>query len=102
MGKWIAILLGLILIALGVWGIIEWREDVWKFVKAGLVVAAIIVGMGAFAFGWSEIRSAAEERKLAEPVAPTPPPSEATPPPSAAPGGESSGEGAHTRPPGGG
>jgi hypothetical protein len=88
MGKWIAILLGLILIALGIWGIIKWPGDIWNFVKGGLVIAAIIVGLGAIAFGWSELRSAAEERRLAESAAAaTPPP----PPPSTPSGGEPSG-----------
>jgi len=89
MGKWIAILLGIILVALGVWGIIVWRYDyIWPFVAAGLAIGAVIVGLGAIAFGVSEVRSAAEERKIAEsaPPASTPPP----PPPAA--GGESSGD----------
>jgi len=76
MGKWISILLGLILIALGIWGIVErWWEYVWPFVYAGLVVMAILVGLGALVFGISEVRSAAEERRVTEPVAPPPPPS---------------------------
>jgi hypothetical protein len=92
MGKWIAILLGLVLLALGVWGIwVWWYDMVWPFIAGGLVVTAIIVGLGAIAFGISEARSAAEERKLAEPVAPTPPPP-------AAPSGESSSEGGQTPP----
>jgi membrane protein involved in colicin uptake len=81
MGKWIAILLGIILLALGVWGIIVWASEyVWPFVAAALVIGAVIIGLGAIAFGYSEIRSAAEERKIAE----------AAPPPTAPPtaGGE--------------
>jgi hypothetical protein len=100
MGKWIAILLGVVLLALGVWGIWAWWYDiVWPFIAGGLVVMAIIVGLGAIAFGVSEVRSAAEERKLAEPVAPTAPP---TAPPAAPGGGEPPSEGGQTPPPTGG
>jgi len=78
MGKWISILLGLVLIVLGIWGIFADLETVWKFVYAGLVILAILVGLGALMFGISEVRSAAEERRVAEPTAPPPPPAAPT------------------------
>jgi len=81
MGKWISILLGLILIALGIWGVLADLPRVWDFVYAGLVILCILVGLGALMFGISEVRSAAEERRVAEPAAPPPPPA-------APPGGE--------------
>ena len=74
MGKAIIILIGLVFIALGVWGIAAWPDAVLFFIKAMVALGLIIVGLGMLAFGISEIRSAAEERRLAAEVEATPPP----------------------------
>jgi len=74
MGKAFIILFGLILIALGVWGIVAWWPEVLIVIKAMLVLCAVLLGLGMLAFGISEIRSAAEERRLAAEVEATPPP----------------------------
>ncbi len=68
MGKVVSILIGLGLIALGVWGcaIPYWREAVVDFLKGGLVITALLVGLGILVFGLSELRAA--------PQVPPPPP----------------------------
>jgi len=67
MGKVISILMGLILMALGVWGVIAWTGEVVVFLKAAIVLMAIIVGLGIFVFGLSELRAGAEEPPVVEP-----------------------------------
>ena len=69
MGKVLSILIGLILMALGVWGIVDegWRAAVVAFVQGGLVILAILVGLGVFVFGLSELRAGAEEPPVMEP-----------------------------------
>ena len=69
MGKVISILIGLILMALGVWAIAgseSWRGAVWTFVQGGLVIMAIVVGLGIFVFGLSELRAGAGEPPIIE------------------------------------
>ena len=67
MGKVLSILIGLILMALGVWGIAGgWRGDVLSFIKGGLVIMAIVIGLGIFVFGISELRAAGEEPPVVE------------------------------------
>jgi hypothetical protein len=80
MGKVLSILIGLILIALGVWGIMSWSEEVRYFVKGALVIMAIIIGLGIFVFGVSELRAGGEEPSLAaEPPPPSQPPTAPNP-----------------------
>lgn len=67
MGKVISILIGLILMALGIWGVVEWTGEVVVFLKAAIVLMAIIVGLGIFVFGLSELRAGAEEPPVVEP-----------------------------------
>ena len=69
MGKVLSILIGLILMALGVWGIVDegWRGAVIAFVQGGLVILALLVGLGVFVFGLSELRAGAEEPPVMEP-----------------------------------
>ncbi|UCC67358.1 MAG: hypothetical protein JSV79_09515 [Armatimonadota bacterium] len=81
MGKVLSILIGLILIAVGVWLIVAydvWRDAVVTFVLGGLVIMAIIVGLGIFVFGLSELRAGAEEPQVVEPSPPAETPSEPT------------------------
>jgi hypothetical protein len=66
MGKFLSILIGLILLALGVWGFIAWTPQVWIFVQAALVLMAIVVGLGIFVFGLSELRAGDEEPPVVE------------------------------------
>jgi NADH:ubiquinone oxidoreductase subunit K len=72
MGKALSIIIGLILIALGVWGIIAWRSEVVQFIKAAVVIMAVIIGLGIFVFGVSELRAGGEEPPTVE----APPPSQ--------------------------
>jgi sulfite exporter TauE/SafE len=60
MGKVVSIVIGLIFLALGVWGIIEWRAQVLVFLQAAVAIMAVIVGLGIFIFGVSELRATAE------------------------------------------
>jgi|GEM_PF-1621352 len=69
MGKALSILIGLILMALGVWGVIAWGTEVLHFLMAAVVIMAILIGLGVFVFGLSELRAGAEE----PPVVETPP-----------------------------
>ena len=71
MGKVISILIGLILMALGVVGIIGWKEEVIAFLQAAIVLMAIVVGLFSFVFGLSELRASSEELPIVE--APPPP-----------------------------
>jgi hypothetical protein len=77
MGKVLSILIGLILIALGVWGVMAWSDDVLAFVKGAIVIMAIIIGLGIFVFGISELRAGGEEPTVME--APSPPEGPAQP-----------------------
>jgi len=69
MGKAISILIGLILMALGIWGVVEWTGEVVVFLKAAIVLMAIIVGLGILVFGLSELRAGAEEPPVVPPPA---------------------------------
>jgi len=84
MGKVLSILLGIVFVVLGIWGINQWPTPVLDFIKAGVSIGLILVGLGAFLFGISELKAAAEEKK-AEAEVPSPPPA---PEPEAKPEGE--------------
>jgi hypothetical protein len=70
MGKFLSILIGLILLALGIWGVIAWSGDVLIFLKAAIALMAIVVGLGIFVFGVSELRAGGEEPPIVEPTPP--------------------------------
>lgn len=60
MGKVLSILIGLALAGVGVWLIVAVpgvRESVSHFVKGGLVIMAILIGLGILLFGLSELRA---------------------------------------------
>ena len=63
--KALTIIVGLILLVVG---ILLWigplRAQAWTAVLGGIVVGLILVGLGALMIGISEIRSAAEEKRL--------------------------------------
>lgn len=65
MGKVLSILIGVVLLVVGIWLIYIWWPQVWEFVQAGIAITAVIIGLGALAFGISELRSAVEEPPLA-------------------------------------
>jgi hypothetical protein len=69
MGKVVSILIGLILIGLGVWGCIleSWQQAVVGFIKGGVVIMALVIGLGILVFALSELRA------VPEPPAPEPP-----------------------------
>jgi len=78
MGKWLSIIVGLVLAALGLAGIIAWwSETVWPFLKAGIVLAAFFIGVGAIVFGIGELRTPAEIPPITPPATPSAPPTSA-------------------------
>jgi len=83
MGKWLSIIIGLVLAALGLAGVIHWwGEGVKDFIRAGIVLAAFLIGVGAIIFGIGELRTPAEIPPAAS--QPSPPKGESPPqPPSA-------------------
>ena len=66
MGKVLSILIGLILLALGVWGIVAWTPQVLSFLRACIALMAVVVGLGIFVFGLSELRAGDEEPPVVE------------------------------------
>jgi hypothetical protein len=73
MGKVLSVIIGLVLMALGIWGVIKWPADVLVFVRAAVVIMAVLIGLGIFVFGVSELR-AGDEQPTVEAPAPQPPP----------------------------
>lgn len=70
MSKVISVLMGLALMALGAWGCVAWWPDVLSFLKAGVVVMALLVGLGVLVFGLSELRPEETVRSTAPPTPP--------------------------------
>lgn len=68
MSKLVAILIGLALMALGLWGAVAWWPEVLGFLKALVALLAVLTGLGIFVFGLSELRPEETVR------APAPPP----------------------------
>lgn len=73
MGKVLSILIGLILIVLGIWAISAWAPAVVIFIKAAVALMLVIIGLGIFVFGLSELRAGGEEPLAVEPPAQSPP-----------------------------
>jgi predicted RND superfamily exporter protein len=69
MGKFLGVVIGVVLVVLGLWGIVTW----WAFFVRGLMAAVpplmIVVGVVLVVFFVSEIRSSAKETAEMEPVA---------------------------------
>ena len=80
--KAVTILVGLIFLIVGI-AIIAlvpgWRAAVWTVIQGGIVVGLILVGLGALMIGISEIRSAAEEKRMAAELAASAPPQQQPP-----------------------
>jgi ABC-type multidrug transport system permease subunit len=75
--KAVTIIVGLIFLVGGIllW-VKVWPEDVLTVIKGGVVVSLILIGLGALMIGISEIRSAAEEKRMAAELAASTPPQE--------------------------
>jgi sulfite exporter TauE/SafE len=73
MGKIVSIVIGLIFLALGVWGIIAWSAQVLVFLQAAVAIMAVIVGLGIFIFGVSELRATSEQPAISPPAQPSSP-----------------------------
>ena len=71
--KVLTIIIGLVLIAGGILLVNRWPEEVLVLIKGVVALGLILVGLGAFFFGISEIRSAAEETRAAAQAPPPPP-----------------------------
>jgi len=69
MGKVLSIIIGLIVLALGIWGVMAWSAQVLVFLQAAIALMAVVIGLGIFVFGLSELR-AGEEPPVVEPVSP--------------------------------
>ena len=69
MGKFLGVVIGVVLVVLGLWGIVTW----WGLFVRGLMAAVpplmIVVGVVLVVFFVSEIRSSAKETAEMEPVA---------------------------------
>jgi len=70
MGKVVSIIIGLVFLALGVWGIIAWSAQVLVFLQAAVAIMAVIVGLGIFIFGVSELRATSEPPAITPPSPP--------------------------------
>jgi uncharacterized membrane protein len=70
MGKVLSIIIGLVFLALGIWGISAWAGEVLVFVKAAIAIMAVIVGLGIFIFGVSELRAGGEPPVVQPPLQP--------------------------------
>ena len=66
MGNVLAILLGLICIAGGGWLIYVWWGPLLEFLKGFVGIFLVFLGLLIAAIGITELRSAAEERRLRE------------------------------------
>ncbi len=71
MGKVLSILIGLILLAVGVWLIVIWRDEVLLFIQAGVALMLVVIGLGIFVFGVSELRAGGEEPPVVEAAPPS-------------------------------
>jgi hypothetical protein len=75
MGKVLSVVIGLVLMALGIWGVIRWSSDVLVFVRAALAIMAVLIGLGIFVFGVSELRAGDEQPTIETPAPPPETPS---------------------------
>jgi uncharacterized membrane protein len=68
MGKVLGVVIGVVLVVLGVWGIVTW----WSLFVRGLMAAVpalmIVVGVVLLVFFFSEIRSSVKEKAEIEPA----------------------------------
>ena len=55
MTRFISLLIGLILMALGVWAIVAWWGSVLVMLRALVAVVAVLLGLGIVLFGLSEL-----------------------------------------------
>ncbi len=62
MGKVLGIIIGIVLVVLGVWGIVEWWAYFVKALMAAVPALLIVVGVVLVVFFVSEIRSSLQEK----------------------------------------
>ena len=67
MARVLLIVVGLLLVLVGVCGLVGWQFEVVRFLKAAVVMLAIVVGLALCIFGVSELRAPREEPLPAEP-----------------------------------
>jgi hypothetical protein len=60
MGKWLSVIIGLVLVILGIVGIIKLWSFIGQVILACIVLAVFFIGLGALIFGLSELRAPAE------------------------------------------
>lgn len=74
MGKILSIILGLIFLAVGIWliSLESWGQAVLIAIKACVALGLVLAGLGALAFGISELRAREEPRPI-EPITAPPP-----------------------------
>ncbi|MHB9131429.1 MAG: hypothetical protein ACYDBB_10105 [Armatimonadota bacterium] len=72
MARVVMTLLGLVILALGVWAIIVWTPEVLVLLKGAVAVAAVLIGLALLIFGISEITGA----RAAKSPSPPPPPAQ--------------------------
>ncbi len=70
MGKVLSIIVGLAILALGIWGLSAWSAQVLVFLQAAIAITAVLVGLGILVFGVSELRSSGEPPVLQSPAQP--------------------------------
>lgn len=70
--KALTIIIGLIFLAAGVVLIWLWSRPVLELIKGGVALGLVFTGLGALIIGISEIKSAAEEKRLAAEISPAP------------------------------
>ncbi len=68
MARVASLVIGLVLLALGVWGVVAWWGAVLVLLKAVVAVALVLLGVGVFIFGLSELW-AGEPRRATPPSA---------------------------------
>ena len=71
MGKVLSILIGLILLAVGAWLIVTWSAQVLVFIQAAVALMLVVIGLGIFVFGVSELRAGGEEPPVLEAAPPS-------------------------------
>lgn len=63
MGKWLSLIIGIVLAGLGLVGIIVWwSAGVWAFIRAAIVLALFFTGVGVTIFAIGDLKTPAESQ----------------------------------------
>jgi len=62
MARIISVLIGVVLMGLGVWAIVAWWGAILVMLRAVVAVLAVLLGLGIFIFGLSEMWAGEGER----------------------------------------